>query len=280
MPAPTVKIDSHHHFWRYNTDDFGWISDAMARIRRDYLPADLAPQLAARGIDGTVAVQARMTTEETRWLLELADQNPWVKGVVGWVPLAGKDAAAELDRFAAHPRLKGVRHVVQGQPAGFLDAPAFNAGIREVTSRRLVYDILIYANQLEEAIRFVDRHPGQVFVLDHIAKPVVQGPPTADWIRLIRELARRPLVACKFSGIVTEIPGFAPWTPADLKPYFDTVLEAFGPARLMFGSDWPPCLVSSEYIRWHETVTAFTAPLSEGERARILGGTAVEYYKL
>jgi L-fuconolactonase len=275
-----MKIDSHHHFWRYNTDDFGWISDAMARIRRDYLPADLAPEIEARGIDGTVAVQARMTTEETRWLLELADKNNFIKGVVGWVPLAEKSAAAELDRFAAHPRLKGVRHVVQGQPAGFLDAPAFNAGIREVTSRRLVYDILIFASQLEEATHFVDRHPNQIFILDHIAKPVVQGPPPKEWRQLIRELARRERVACKFSGVVTEIPGFAPWTAGDLRPYFDIVLEAFGPRRLMFGSDWPPCLVSSEYARWHETVSSFTTALTPDERSRILGGTAVEWYRL
>jgi L-fuconolactonase len=275
-----MKIDSHQHFWRYNTTDFGWISDAMTRIRRDFLPTDLAPELKARGIDGCVAVQARMTTEETRWLLELADQNSFIKGVVGWVPLAEKSAAAELDRFAAHPRLKGVRHVVQGQPPGFLDAPAFNAGIREVTSRRLVYDILIFANQLEEATHFVDRHPRQIFVLDHIAKPVVQGPPSAEWRQLIGELAKRPNVACKFSGVVTEIPNFAPWTPEQIRPYFDVVLEAFGTRRLMFGSDWPPCLVNSEYARWHETVDAFTATLSPAERARILGETAVEWYRL
>jgi len=275
-----MKIDSHHHFWRYNTDDFGWISDPMARIRRDYLPADLAPEIKALGIDGVVSVQARMTTEETRWLLELADKNPFIKGVVGWIPLAEKSAATELDRFAANSKLKGVRHVVQGQPAGFLDSPAFNAGIREVTARKLVYDILIFANQLEEATRFVDRHPHQVFVLDHIAKPIVQGPPDVIWMKQIRDLARRENVACKFSGVVTEIPGFAPWTPADIRPYFDIVLEAFGPRRLMFGSDWPPCLVSSEYARWHETVSAFTTPLSPDERARILGDTAAEWYRL
>lgn len=275
-----MKIDSHQHFWRYTDVDFGWMSDAMARIRRDFLPADLAPQLAARGIDGTVAVQARMSLEETRWLLELADHNPLIRGVVGWVPLAEKSVASELDRFAANPRLKGIRHVVQGQPAGFLDAPDFNAGIREVTSRSLVYDILIFAGQLEEATHFVDRHPNQSFVLDHIAKPVVQGPPPALWRESLRELARRENVACKFSGVVTEIPAFAPWTPEEIRPYFDVVLDAFGPSRLMFGSDWPPCLVSTEYSRWHDTVENFTAPLSADERARILGGTATAIYRL
>jgi L-fuconolactonase len=275
-----MKIDAHHHFWRYTADEFGWIEDAMAVIRRDFLPADLAPQLAALGLDGTVAVQARMTLEETRWLLQLARENAFVKGVVGWVPLAEKNVAADLDRFAADPKLKSVRHVVQGQPAGFLDASAFNAGIREVTSRGLTYDILIFANQLEEATRFVDRHPNQTFVLDHIAKPVVQGAPPIEWRKQIRELARREHVACKFSGVVTEIPGFAAWTPEQLSPYFNVVLEAFGPRRLMFGSDWPVCLVGSEYARWFKTVESFTARLSGDERARILGDTAAEFYRL
>ncbi len=275
-----MKIDSHQHFWRYDPVEFDWINDAMARIRRDFLPDDLAPQLTARGIDGTVAVQARMNLDETRWLLELADRHSLIKGVVGWVPLADPSVGAELDRFRSHPRFKGVRHVVQGQPAGFLDAPGFNAGIREVTTRGLVYDILIFANQLEESTRFADRHPNQAFILDHIAKPVVQGPPPTDWVKHIRELAQREHVACKFSGVVTEIPGFAPWTPDEIRPYFDVVIEAFGPQRLLFGSDWPPCLVSSEYARWHETVESFTAALSPDERAAILGQNAVRLYRL
>ena len=274
------KIDSHQHFWRYNADEFGWISDAMARIRRDFLPPDLAPALQARDISGTVAVQARMSLEETQWLLALADEYPLIQGVVGWVPLSEKNAGETLDRFLAHPRFKGVRHVVQGQPAGFLDVPAFNAGIQEVTTRDLTYDILIFASQLEEATRFVDRHPQQRFVLDHIAKPVVQGPPDIFWMKQIRDLARRENVACKFSGVVTEIPDFASWTPEQIHPYFDIVLKAFGPQRLMFGSDWPPCLVSSEYIRWHETVETFTARLSPDERAQIMGGTATTIYRL
>lgn len=275
-----MKIDAHHHFWRYTTDEFGWIDDAMAVIRRDFLPPDLGAQLRPLGLDGTVAAQARMSLEETRWLLELARNNPFVKGVVGWVPLSDKNVGLELDRFTSDPKLKGVRHVVQGQPAGFLDAPEFNAGIREVTSRRLVYDILIFANQLEEATHFADRHPKQTFVLDHIAKPVVQGPPPLEWRQEIRELAKREHVACKFSGVVTEIPGFTTWTPEQVRPYFDIVLEAFGPRRLMFGSDWPVCLVGTDYARWFRTVESFTANLSADERARILGGTAVEWYRL
>ena len=275
-----MKIDAHHHFWRYTTEDFGWISDPMAAIRRDFLPADLAPQLNSLGLDGSVAVQARMSLAETEWLLQLSREHAFIKGVVGWVPLAEKDVGRLLDGFLSEPALKGIRHVVQGQPPGFLDTSAFNAGIREVTARGLVYDILIFANQLEEAARFVDRHKTQIFVLDHIAKPVVQGPPPAQWRRQLHELARRENVACKFSGVVTEIPGFAPWTPAEIRPYFDVALEAFGANRLMFGSDWPPCLVSSEYARWYRFVKSCTQALSADEQARILGGTATEWYHL
>ena len=280
-----MQIDAHQHFWRYTPADFDWLDDTMAAQRRDFLPADLAPHLAARNIAGTIAVQARMSLEETDWLLELARENPRViRGVVGWIPLSEPaQAAAELDRRSDNRALVGIRHVVQGQPAGFLDAPAFNAGIREVTARGLAYDILIYANQLDEAARFVDRHPAQTFVLDHIAKPVIAPalPPPAAWAASIRELARRENVSCKFSALTTEIraPGYA-WTPALLRPYFDTVLAAFGPRRLMFGSDWPVCLAGTGYARWHQFVADCAAPLTETERAAILGETAARIYKL
>ena len=274
-----MRIDSHQHFWRYTAAEYGWIDEPMQAIRRDFLPATLAPLLAAHRLDGTVAVQARQTLEETRWLLELARDHAFIKGVVGWVPLADPAIVGVLDSLSQNPRLKGVRHVVQGQPAGFLEAPAFNAGLREVTARGLVYDILIFAHQLEEAARFVDRHPSQTFVLDHLAKPVVAGPPPAAWRQQLGELARRPNVSCKFSGVVTEVPG-GQWTPALLRPYFDVVLEAFGPRRLMFGSDWPVCLVAADYARWFEFVDTCTRPLVAAERELILGGTAAEVYRL
>jgi len=291
MATKHMKIDAHQHFWRYTPEEFSWLDDTMAAQRRDFLPAGLAPRLAERGIDGTVAVQARMCLDETDWLLHLARENRRIiRGVVGWVPLSEPArAAAELDRalgdrFRNRNRtLVGVRHVVQGQPAGFLDAPAFNAGIREVTARGLAYDILIYANQLNEVIRFVDRHPAQNFVLDHIAKPVIApgAPPPDAWAVSICELACRENVSCKFSALTTEVraPGYA-WTPELLRPYFDTVLTAFGPRRLMFGSDWPVCLAGAGYARWHQFVTDCAAPLSRSERAAILGETAARVYKL
>jgi len=274
-----MRIDAHQHFWRYTPEEYGWIDEPMRAIRRDFLPADLAPLLAVHRLDGTVAVQARQTLEETRWLLELAREHSLIKGVVGWVPLADPNISGVLDSFANNPWLKGVRHVVQGQPSGFLDAPAFNAGLREVTSRKMIYDILVFANQLEEAIRFVDRHPHQIFILDHIAKPVVQGAPPAAWCRHLRELARRPLLFCKFSGVVTEVPGWQ-WTPELLRPYFEETLAAFGPHRLMFGSDWPVCLVAADYARWFGFVESCTQRLSATECERVLGGTATAVYRL
>lgn len=275
-----MKIDAHHHFWKYSPEEYDWIDEAMRVIRRDFLPADLAATIRPHGIDGVVSVQARQSVAETQWLLDLARDNPFIKGVVGWVPLADSSVSAVLDRFAANPRLKGIRHVVQGEPdPAFLERPAFNAGLREVTNRGLAYDILIFARQLPASIAFVDRHPDQVFVLDHIAKPVVQGPPDTTWAANIRELARRPNVYCKFSGVVTEVPGWQ-WTPQLLKPYYDVVLSAFGPKRLMFGSDWPVCLVATEYARWISFVGGCTAALSPSERERVLGGTATEAYRL
>ena len=272
-------IDAHQHFWRYSPEAYPWIGEPLRAIRRDYSPATLAPFLATLGIHGTVAVEARMHVSETTELLALARAHPFIKGVVGWIPLSDPRVGAVLDELATDPKLKGVRHVAQGEPPGFLDAAAFNAGLREATARGLNFDICIYARQLPEATRLIDRHPRQVFVLDHIAKPVVQGPPPAEWCRQIGELARRPQVTCKFSGVVTEVPGWQ-WTPAALQPYFDVVLAAFGPSRLMFGSDWPVCLVASEYERWFRFVEACAAPLSAAERVRVLGGTAVAVYRL
>lgn len=275
-----MKIDAHQHFWRYTAAEYDWIDDAMRAIRADFLPETLAPFLAANGVNGTVAVEARPTLAETNWLLDLADRHPLIKGVVGWVPLADPNVSDILASLAQRPRFKGVRHVVQGEadPA-FLEGTAFNRGIEACTKRGLIYDVLILARQLPAAIKFVDRHPNQAFVLDHIAKPVVQGAPSTEWVRDIRELARRKNCSCKFSGVVTEVPGWQ-WTPDLLRPYFDVVLEAFGPRRLMFGSDWPVCLVAASYTRWLDFVRDCVASLSAAERDRVLGETAVQIYRL
>lgn len=277
----SLRIDAHQHFWRYAAPEYGWIGDDMKRLRRDFLPADLAPQLLAARIDGSIAVQARQTVAETDWLLELAAANPSIKGVVGWLPLADQGAAIAswLDRYAAFPRLRGVRHVLQAEPASYFADQGFNAALHEVSAHGLTYDLLIFAGQLPAAVALVDRHPDLRVVLDHIAKPTVQGPPPPTWRSALRDLARREHVCCKLSGVVTEAPGWN-WTPELLWPYFEVVLEAFGPRRLMFGSDWPVCLVATNYDQWFRLIDDWTSPLSPAERTAILGGTATAWYHL
>lgn len=275
-----MKIDSHHHFWKYNPAEYGWIDDSMRVIRRDFLPEHLRAEIATAGVDGVVSVQARQSVAETQALLDFAAHNGFIKGVVGWVELVSPKLGPQLEHFAADPKLKAVRHVVQGEPDDrFILRDDFNQGIRELTRISLAYDILIYERHLPQTLEFVHAHPNQVFVLDHVAKPRVRENHFEPWNRNIRELARHENVYCKISGLVTEA-DYAAWTESQLKPYFDTVLEAFTPRRLMFGSDWPVCLVACGYARWHQLVTSWIAELSADEQARIFGGTAVEAYKL
>ncbi|NWK54175.1 amidohydrolase family protein [Verrucomicrobiaceae bacterium N1E253] len=274
-----MKIDAHHHFWKYDPVEYDWIDDSMSTIRRSFLPDDLKAEIDQAGIDGVVSVQARQSLEETDWLLGMAAENDFVKGVVGWLPLADESIDTILDRYKGASKLKALRHVVQGLPAGFFDDDDFNRGIRSLTARGLVYDILIFENQLEEAIRFVDRHPNQVFVLDHIAKPQIKDKLLQPWQENMRELAKRENVTCKLSGMVTEA-DFNAWTEEQMLPYLESTLEAFGPDRLMFGSDWPVCLVASRYQQWVDLIQRFIDPLSTQEQASIMGGTAVSSYQL
>lgn len=277
-----LVIDAHQHFWTYDPLEFGWIDDSMAVLRRDHFPEELAELTARAGVHGTVAVQARQCLEETDWLLGIAEKHPaLVRGVVGWVPLAqGAGVVVPLlERYAARPAFKGVRHVLQAEEDSYMSGDLFHDGLSAVAAAGLTYDILVVARQLPAAIAFVDRQPGLQMVLDHIAKPVVQGPPDADWVRYLRELARRPHVSCKFSGVVTEVPGRA-WSLELIRSYFEASLEAFGAERLMFGSDWPVCRVAADYEAWVQTVRDLVAPLSVSEREGILGGNACRFYKI
>lgn len=275
----TITIDAHHHFWRYTHEEYDWIGEDMRAIRRDFLPADLEVELRTTGIEGVVSVQTRQSLEETEALLALARGAAFVRGVVGWAPLAAPDAEAHLDRFRDEPLLRGVRHVVQGEPDGFLSGEALGRGIDLLASRGLVYDILVYERQLGEAVAFVDRHPRQIFVLDHIAKPRIRDRAVEPWAQQIRRLAERPHVFCKVSGMVTEA-DFVSWREEHLRPYWEVVLGAFGPRRLMFGSDWPVCLVACGYARWHDLVRLWAAGLSAEEQAELFGGTACRAYGL
>ena len=274
-----MKIDAHHHFWCYNTRDYGWISDEMAVLRRDFLPADLKSELERAGIDRVVSVQARQCIEETEWLLKLAEENDFIAGVVGWLPIASPDFPALLEQYAANKKLRAIRHVVQDEPDDrFILGEAFNRGISRLLSAHLAYDILIFERHLPYAIEFVKRHSEeQVFVLDHIAKPKIAAGEMQPWADNLRKLAAFPNVFCKLSGLVTEA-DIHNWTPDQLRPYVETVLDAFGPDRVMFGSDWPVCTCATTYSSWRGLVGEFISRLSEQEQAQIMGGTALKAY--
>ena len=275
-----LKIDAHHHLWKFDTKEYGWIDEHMQVLRRDFLPADLHKEMMAAGIDGAVAVQARQTVEETRWLLELAGQNDFMKGVVGWVPLVDPKVGGIIEQFAANPKLRGVRHILQDEPdENHILRDDFNRGIRELARHNLTYDILIFERHLPQTIRFVDQYPNQKFVVDHLAKPRVKFKALSPWREHILELAKRQNVYCKISGLATEA-DHKNWTEEQLQPYMETVLAAFGPRRVMFGSDWPVCLLALGYRRWVGIVEKVAAELSDGERNRLWGETATEAYGL
>src|SRR5262252_8202766 len=218
----------------------------MRAIRRDFLPADLAPVLAASGIDGCVAVQADQSEAETRFLLDCARQHPFIKGVVGWVDLRSPRLDATLDALSREPRLRGVRHIAQAEPDDFLTRDDVVRGIGQLGRFGLAYDILVYERQLPAALTLTARLPDQRFVVDHLAKPSIKTGALEPWAGHLRELARRPNVWCKISGLVTEA-DWTGWRPEHLRPYLDVAFEAFGAGRVMFGSDWPVCLVAAPY---------------------------------
>lgn len=235
----------------------------------------------ASGVHRAIAVQAQQNVDETRWLLATAAQHPAIAGVVGWVPLVNDDVERVLDELVPDRRLRGVRHIVHDEPDDrFILRDDFNRGVARLRGYGLVYDVLIFARHLPYAIAFVDRHPDQPFVLDHIGKPVITAARfDDDWARGFRELARRPHVTCKLSGIVTEVRGPS-WSLDLIRPYVEVALEAFGPSRLMFGTDWPVCRLRCEYGEWVDAVKTLIGGLSEAERAAILGGTAARVYGL
>jgi L-fuconolactonase len=272
-------IDAHHHLWRYTAEEYGWIDGTMRVIRQNFLVPELKMTISKAGVDGTVAVQARQTLQETRWLLDLANSTDVIQGVVGWAPIADPDFLAKIEAFTGERKLLGLRHVIQGEPDGFMLGDDFNRGIGELERMGLVYDVLVYERQLEEAIQFIDRHPRQVFVLNHIAKPRIKEQLLEPWATNLKKLARRDNVWCKVSGLVTEA-DWGVWTDEHLKPYLDVVVEAFGVRRLMAGSDWPVCLVASGYERWFDTLRQYFAAFSENERTCVFGATAHKVYGL
>ena len=273
-------IDAHHHLWRYTPREYDWIDESMAVLQRDFLPDDLKSAMRSAGVDGTIAVQARQTLEETRWLLDLAEANGEIRGVVGWAPIAGEDFPGIMEEFDGRAKLKGLRHVIQGEKdENYILREDFNAGIRALAGSGLVYEILIYERHLLQTIEFVDRHPEQMFVLDHVAKPLIAAGILEPWAMRMRELAKRRNVWCKVSGMVTEA-DWNTWTPEKLKPYLDVVVDAFGPERLMVGSDWPVCLVACRYDHWWQVLREYFSEFSDAEQAQVFGRNAIEVYGL
>ncbi len=275
----TMRIDAHQHYWRFDPVRDTWITEEMAVLRRDHLPAAVAPLLEAAGIDGVVTVQADQSEAETDFLLSLATEYRFIAGVVGWVDLRAADLGDRLARWEGQGLLKGFRHVAQAEPDDFLGRDDVVAGVRELGRRGYSYDLLVYPRQLDAAERLVTRAPGVQFVLDHCAKPPIGGKGLAEWRAGFVRLARHHHVCCKLSGLVTEVCS-PTWSDADLVPILDTALEAFGPDRLMFGSDWPVCLLRASYPEVADIVTRWTEALTAGDRDAILGGTARRVYRL
>lgn len=276
-----MRIDAHHHFWNYSPAEYSWIDEAKKPLQRDFLPVDLQSEIEATDIDGVISVQARQTIEETRALLAFASTHDWIRGVVGWVPLCDPFVAQALDTLTQDKKLRGVRHVVQDEPDDrFMRRDDFVKGIASLKSYDLVYDILVYPQQLPAAIELADQFPNQTFVLDHIAKPRIEadkmdGPWRADFSRL----AERPNVYCKFSGVITEVRG-SEWTLETIRPYWSIALECFGASRLMFGSDWPVCLLRGNYAQWASTVAQLASELSTSEQQSFWGDNAAAAYRL
>ena len=273
-----MKIDAHQHFWRYNKSEYCWMGPGMETLKRDHLPSDLLPLLQSAGFDGTIVVQARQVLEETRWLLELADQYSFIKGVVGWVDLRSPQLYRELEAFAAHSKLRGVRHVVHDEPDDqFMLREDFVHGMSILSEFRLTYDLLLFPKHLPVACELVKQFPDQHFVLDHIAKPLIKDGRLEPWATDLRKLAAFPNVFCKVSGMVTEA-NWQAWKPTDFAPYLDVVLDVFGAERAMIGSDWPVCTVAATYEQVISIVTDYVRQFAPDEQRQILGENARRFY--
>lgn len=275
-----MKIDSHQHFWIYNTAEYGWISNEMKILQKDYLPDQLQNELFSVGFDGSVVVQARQSLEETRWILKLAEQNDFIKGVVGWVDLCNPKVEEQLIDLSKHPKLVGVRHVIHDEvDDNFILRKEFLNGIAYLQKFGLTYDILVFPKHLPNTIKFVSQFPDQVFVLDHIAKPQIRDKRITPWKQDIEKLAKYRNVYCKLSGIVTEA-DVKNWKQEDIVPYLDIVFAAFGPDRIMIGSDWPVCRLAGSYKEVMDIVFKYIDTYPDTDKNKILGENALTAYRI
>jgi L-fuconolactonase len=274
-----MRIDSHQHFWRYSSQEYPWIN-AKWPIRRDFLPEDLEPELRKNRVDGCVAVQARPSLGESRWLLDLAESIPFIKGVVGWVDLRSATVDEQLAELVPHPKFVGVRQVVQDEPDdGFMLREDFQRGIGKLRGLGLTYDILIYPRQLPAAIELARTFPEQSFVLDHLAKPFIRDQVLSPWADQVRSLAQCRNVMCKVSGLVTEAK-WDGWRAEDFEPYLEVAFEAFGPDRLMFGSDWPVALLAGSYEQVFKLVQEYVIEHDKTAESKVFGLNATRFYDL
>jgi L-fuconolactonase len=275
---PALTIDSHQHFWRYDAARDGWITDTMSVLKRDFLPEDLEVECNANGIDATIAVQADQSEAETLFLLDLAEGSKRIAGVVGWVDLRLPSVEERLRYFSQWKKLRGVRHIAQAEPdERFLVTREFLRGIARLREFGFTYDILIYPTQLAAAIELVSQFPQQRFVVDHMAKPEINVGRREPWATHMRTIAQNSNVYCKLSGLVTEA-DWHHWKPEDMIPYLDAVFEAFGPKRLMFGSDWPVCLLAASYQRVKKQIEGYVEVEAAEYKQEIFGGNAMRFY--
>jgi len=273
-------IDAHQHFWIYDPVRDSWIDESMQILKRNFLPEDLAPIIKENSIDGTIAVQADQSENETNFLLGLAEKNTWVSGVVGWVDLMAQDIEEKLEHFSSYKKLKGFRHIVQAEPdENFMLNEKFRNGIGQLKNYNFTYDILIYPHQLPTAIMLTEKHPDQKFVLDHIAKPSIKKKEIEPWASGIKELAMNPNVFCKISGIITEA-DHRNWESKEIYPYLDIVFNAFGYDRLLFGSDWPVCLLAGLYNQVINLIDEYMKNASDENKEKIFGKNAVSFYNI
>ncbi|RUT68304.1 amidohydrolase [Flavobacterium cupreum] len=274
-----TRIDAHQHFWKFDPLRDSWIDATMRKIQRDFLPEDLLPLLTANKFEGCVAVQASQSEEETKFLLDLASKNDFIKGVVGWVDLRDKNVAKRLEYFSVHEKVKGFRHVVQGEPDDFMFRADLRNGIAALRQFDYTYDILIFHRQLPAAIDLVNHFHDQPFVIDHVAKPDIKAGNISSWKKDIQEIAKAENVSCKISGMVTEA-DWSSWKEDDLKPYLDVIFENFSTDKLMFGSDWPVCNVAANYNLIVKTLEDYIAQFSIEEQNKIWSENAKMFYRL
>ena len=272
-------IDTHVHFWKYDKVKDAWITDDMKMLQKDFLPHDLFPVLKENNIEGVIAVQADQSENENNFLIALAETNPFIKGIVGWVDFQNKNIENRLLYYSKFSIVKGFRHIVQAEPAGFLKNKNFLEGIGLLRKYNFTYDILVYENQLQEVIQFVKKFPGQKFMIDHCAKPNIKLKSIDAWKKAIEEISRYENVYCKLSGLTTEA-DWTSWKEEDFYPYFHCVTKAFGTGRLVFGSDWPVVKISGGYLKWKNLVENYMRNFSPSDKEKVFEKNAIEFYNL